>query len=141
MKVGLDRGEHLWFQQQLAQLQSIDGVALQHLHHTARKVRANVAEPPSDRWRRRAEPTRARPCPTATWSGVVDSGQCGVDARVHTIQLQPGDTLAGTVSVALLGAAEHHPPATRPLAIADATRELAHDAISFTTRLRASAER
>ena len=45
MQIGLNGTQHLRFEQQLTQVQPIDGIALQHLHHTGREVTADVAQP------------------------------------------------------------------------------------------------
>ena len=54
--VRLDALEHLLLKQQLPQVQPVDGVPLHDLHHRGREVPADVAEPPGDARRGRAEP-------------------------------------------------------------------------------------
>ena len=119
VQIGFDGAQHLWLQQQLAQVEPVDGVALQHLHHRRRKVAADVAEPTGDRRRRRPETTGPAAATTFARPGVVDRGQRRVDPRVVAVELHAGHAGArGTVG-AFVGAAEHHPPAAHPLGIAD----------------------
>ena len=45
MQVGLDRRQQLGLEQQLAQVEPLDRVALHDLHHLAREVATDVAQP------------------------------------------------------------------------------------------------
>ena len=91
VQVGLDGAQHLRFQQQLAQVEPVDRVALQHLHHRRREVAADVAEPAGHRRRRGPEPAGPAAAAALARPGVVDRGQGGVDARVVAVELHAVD--------------------------------------------------
>jgi hypothetical protein len=55
--VGFDRLEQLGFEQQLAQVEPLDCIALQDLDDRRREVRADVTEPPDDAGFRASEAT------------------------------------------------------------------------------------
>ena len=59
VEIGLHRLEHLGFEQQPAQVEAFDRVALQHLHHRRGEVPPDVAQPACDPRRRATEPAGA----------------------------------------------------------------------------------
>ncbi len=71
--VGLELGEQLRFEQQVGEIEPLDRIALQHLHHRHREVATDVAEPAGHRRGRSAEgagAARTRPA-TGAFGGVV----------------------------------------------------------------------
>ncbi len=54
--IGLELRQELRFQQQLGEIEPLDGVTLEHLHHGHREVAADVAEPSRHRRSRTSEP-------------------------------------------------------------------------------------
>ena len=93
--VGLDALEQFGFEQQLAQIEPLDGVALEDLDDRGREVPADVAEPPDHR---RAWSARARPNdhPVAVMQlrlssvAVVQRTERGVDPDVVAGQHRRG---------------------------------------------------
>ena len=63
VEVGLQLAQQLRLEQQLVQVEALDGVALQHLHDRRREVPADVAQPAGDRRRRAGQPARPARCP------------------------------------------------------------------------------
>ncbi len=110
VQIGLHRIEQLGFEQQLAQVEPGDGVALHHLHHLPREVLADVSQPSGNSWRRATEPASTpratAACPTIGSGHVVDSPEGSVDTRIVTAQ-----RVARSVGIATT---QHQPPATEP---------------------------
>ena len=121
VQVGFDGTEHLRFEQQLAQLQPLDRVALHHLHHGGREVATDVAQPTRHCGSGLAEATAAPSTTLATGLRVVHRGQRSVDARIVTVEPQGSDPGSASVVVGIGVAAEHHPPAPEPFQVADPT--------------------
>ena len=71
VQVGLQLVEQLRLEQQLAEVEALDGVALQHLHDRRREVAADVAEPAGDRRRRAGQAAGAPAAATARRLAVV----------------------------------------------------------------------
>ena len=114
MQIGLELVEQLRFEQQLVQVEALDGVALQDLHDRCREVAADVAEPAGDGRRRLGQPAGAARAPAA-WRGlVVERAERDVDALVVAAQVD-ARAVGGT-------AAQHEPPAAEALLLGDADR-------------------
>ena len=81
---GSTAAEHLRLEQQLAQVQPVDRVALHDLHDRGREVGPDVAEPARDASARtrRARPTAVRPPAGRSGVAVVERGQRRVDRLV-----------------------------------------------------------
>ena len=63
MEVGLELVQQLRLEQQPAQVEPVDGVALEHLHDRTREVPTDVAEPPGNRRRRLGQARPLAPLP------------------------------------------------------------------------------
>ena len=73
--VGFEAVEQLRFEQQLAQVEPLDGVALEDLHDRRREVAADVAEPAHDRRLRAAEPAGSSGAPPRSVGPALGSSR------------------------------------------------------------------
>ena len=90
--VGFDRLEQLGFEQELAEVETFDGVTLQDLDDRRGEVPADVAEPADDTWLRPAEapgPTRRTASPPIGGAAVVERTERSVDPDIVTAQVVP----------------------------------------------------
>ena len=114
VEVGFQLVEQLRLEQQLVQVEALDGVALQHLHDRRREVAADVAEPAGDGRRRPGQAAGAAGAPARGRGLVVERAERDVDALVVAAQVDAG-AVGGP-------AAEHEPPAAQALLLRDADR-------------------
>ena len=134
--VGLDRLQHLRLQQQPGQVEPLDRVGLHHLHHRAREVLPDVAEPAGHPRRGRAQPGRP-----------LRAGSPARRRRTARPGPRPSPVRAGQRRTGLGSASppEHQPPAAQPLVVvivtppAAARRRGSTDAASSASRSSSSA--
>ena len=87
VQVGLQLVEQLRLEQQLVQVEALDGVALQHLHDRRREVAPDVAEPAGHGRRRPGQPAGATGAAAARRRLVVERAEGDVDALVVAAQV------------------------------------------------------
>ena len=78
MNVWLDGVEQFRLQQHRGEMQSLDGVSLHHLDDAGREVGPDVAEPPRDPWRGRAQAARSPRAHAILLARVIEGGECGI---------------------------------------------------------------
>jgi len=84
--VGLDALQQFGLEQELAEIETFDGVSLKHLHHRRRKVPADVTQPAHHRRFRPAQsPGAARPA-SAVLATVVQRAEGGIDPSIVATQ-------------------------------------------------------
>ena len=86
VNVGLNRLQHLRFEKQLLQVESLDRVALHNLHHRSRKVGPNIAKPAHHSRLRPSEPAS----PVAATSFAL---RTGAQARIVAVIEGPKDCI------------------------------------------------
>ena len=118
MEVGLELAEQFRLEQEPAEVEAVDGVALEDLDDGGREVPADVAQPAGDRWGRAGEAAGPPGPASRRRRPVVERAQRGVDADVVAVQAGPG--------AVRLTAAEHQPPPPQPLGLRHPSR--GHDA-------------
>ena len=107
VQIRLELAEQLRFEQQLAEVEPLDGVALEDLDDGRREVTADVAQPPGHRRRGSAESGGPARASAGRDRAVVERTEGLVDALV----------VAGQANRRPIGvtAAEDEPPPTQPL--------------------------
>jgi hypothetical protein len=118
--VGFQLGEQLRFEQQLGEVEALDGVALQDLDNGHREVATYIAQPARDRRRRPRQATDAATAggaPATLLATVVERTEGGVDAAVVAVE-------ANSVAVAV-AASEYESPAAEAFGVRDTRPQVA----------------
>ena len=139
MDVGLDRPQQLGFEEQLPQVEPLDGVTLEDLHDRRREVAADVAEPADDARLRPAEPAGPLPAARAerrrsALALVVERAERRIDPPVVADEHVPSGAASGPSPVVARrphpslrdrrriddrAFAEHETPSPAPLVLGD----------------------
>src|SRR3954468_11850098 len=99
MDVGLDRGQQLRLEEEPLQLQPLERVALDHLHHRSREEPADVPQPAGDAGRRRPEATLAPGVAVSAVAGATPSSRRAERARRAVVDGTEGGIEASVVSL------------------------------------------